>query len=178
MVFRAVIRLFEKLGYESMTTLKIAEEAGINEATLYRKYGSKESLFLFAVNRSFEEAPLRNAGVTGNMEEDLVSVFDLYKQTFAGLGGLVPRLILEVERNPELVPALQMMKANLAVVASVFREYQERGLLQNEIPAPTMMLSFLSPLFSSGIGRILKTGDVFKMEGRDYIRYFLDGYGR
>ena len=44
-IFKTVIDMFISRGYEGAITKEIAEVAGVNEATLFRKYGSKAKLF-------------------------------------------------------------------------------------------------------------------------------------
>ncbi|MFX1500250.1 MAG: TetR/AcrR family transcriptional regulator [Promethearchaeota archaeon] len=49
-ILDAAITLFTELGYSGTTTRKIAEAAGINEVTLFRKFGTKENLFFKALD--------------------------------------------------------------------------------------------------------------------------------
>ena len=44
-IMDAAIRLFTENGYMETTTLAIAREAGVNEATIFRNFGSKKDLF-------------------------------------------------------------------------------------------------------------------------------------
>lgn len=43
-IINATIKLIDEVGYSDLTTKKIAEEAGINEVTLFRKFKSKNNL--------------------------------------------------------------------------------------------------------------------------------------
>lgn len=43
-IINATIKLIDEVGYLDLTTKKIAEEAGINEVTLFRKFKSKNNL--------------------------------------------------------------------------------------------------------------------------------------
>ena len=44
-IFSAALDILISHGYEGATTQKIADVAGVNEVTLFRKYGSKAGLF-------------------------------------------------------------------------------------------------------------------------------------
>ncbi|MBI5679461.1 MAG: TetR/AcrR family transcriptional regulator [Methanobacterium sp.] len=44
-ILDAALKLFSKKGYESATTIAIAEEAGFNEKTLFRKFKTKKNLY-------------------------------------------------------------------------------------------------------------------------------------
>ena len=43
-LLEVAIRIFAEAGYHGTTTRRIAQEAGVNEVTLFRQFGSKESL--------------------------------------------------------------------------------------------------------------------------------------
>lgn len=164
------------MGYESMTTLKIAEEAGINEASLFRKYGSKKNLFIRSIDWSFENASLRKVKFTGDVQADLVVLFRLYDETYTSLGRLIPRLVLETRRKVELLPAFRVMKENQNRVAELFRQYQNRGILSSELPAEALMNSFIGPLYSAGMGVGIDHALYSLSDGDLYVRHFLDGY--
>ena len=56
-IIEATIDLVGELGYKGMTTRQIAERAGVDEVTLFRRFGSKESLVKKAVG--FAQGQLR-----------------------------------------------------------------------------------------------------------------------
>ena len=70
-IFRTVVDKLVSHGYEGATTKEIAEIAGVNEATLFRKYGSKAELFEKAVNHQLSGTPLNKLVYTGEIEVDL-----------------------------------------------------------------------------------------------------------
>jgi AcrR family transcriptional regulator len=53
-ILDAAMRVFEEVGLRGATTRRIAEEAGVNEVTLFRRFGSKEQLMLEAMRRTEE----------------------------------------------------------------------------------------------------------------------------
>ena len=48
----AALKVFANAGFRGATTRRIAQEAGVNEVTLFRQFGSKEGLILEAVLRA------------------------------------------------------------------------------------------------------------------------------
>ncbi len=48
-ILEAALRVYGELGYRGATTRRIAEEAGVNEVTLFRHFGSKRQLIHEAV---------------------------------------------------------------------------------------------------------------------------------
>ena len=51
-LLEAAVKVFAIAGFRGATTRRIAQEAGVNEVTLFRQFGSKEGLILEAVLRS------------------------------------------------------------------------------------------------------------------------------
>ncbi len=81
----AAIDLFSKEGYESVTTKKIAEQAGVSEMTLFRHFGTKLNLFQEAYDTylyqpNFES--LFNNGLKGELEKDLLRIGHVYLDVF------------------------------------------------------------------------------------------------
>ena len=48
----AAARVYAETGYRGATTRRIAQEAGVNEITLFRHFGSKTTLILEAVRQA------------------------------------------------------------------------------------------------------------------------------
>lgn len=56
-ILDAAARVFEEVGFREATTRRIADEAGVNEVTLFRHFRSKERLLIAAVHRKAAHAP-------------------------------------------------------------------------------------------------------------------------
>ncbi|MEM7334630.1 MAG: helix-turn-helix domain-containing protein, partial [Chloroflexota bacterium] len=68
-IFNAVIELLIKKGYAGTTTKEIAQVAGINEVTLFRRYHSKAQLVIQAVeNLANHEMMGDSIQFTGDLE--------------------------------------------------------------------------------------------------------------
>src|SRR5271157_3300423 len=50
-ILDAALVVFQKEGFAGATTRKIAEQAGVNEVTLFRKFKTKENLFQLTAQR-------------------------------------------------------------------------------------------------------------------------------
>lgn len=53
-LLEAAVKVFANAGFRGATTRRISQEAGVNEVTLFRQFGSKEGLIVEAVLRSVE----------------------------------------------------------------------------------------------------------------------------
>jgi AcrR family transcriptional regulator len=51
-ILDAALRVFEEAGFRGATTRRIAEEARVNEVTLFRHFGTKDELLLAALRRA------------------------------------------------------------------------------------------------------------------------------
>ena len=115
-VFRAAIDLLSTCGYESATTKNIADAAGIHEATLFRKYGSKFNLIEQAIKAQFVDVPLAKVAYTGDLQADLLSIIKAYLKTSEMVGNILPILLIEIPRNPELKNLLEIPWKNITRV--------------------------------------------------------------
>lgn len=61
-ILEAAMRIVEHEGLRGATTRRIAEEAGVNEVTLFRRFGSKERLLLEVMQRR-AESPARSGAL-------------------------------------------------------------------------------------------------------------------
>jgi len=54
-ILDAAMVIFSKNGYNGATTIKIAEKAGVNEITIFRKFKSKENLLKTVIQKNQSE---------------------------------------------------------------------------------------------------------------------------
>jgi len=175
-VFRAAIDVLAANGYESATTQKIAEAAGIHEATLFRKYESKFNLISQAINSLFLEVPLAKVAYTGNLNQDLVSIIKAYLRTSELVGNILPILLIEIPRNPELKGLLQVPWKNISRITSIIEQYQSQNLLKKE-PLLNIVSALIGPLM---VSHMIKETDpalpIPLIDPQAYVEEFLNGY--
>jgi AcrR family transcriptional regulator len=58
-ILAAATELFARSGYRGTTTRQIASEAGVNEVTIYRRYGCKRKLYCAVIESELESIHLR-----------------------------------------------------------------------------------------------------------------------
>jgi AcrR family transcriptional regulator len=76
-IIDAVIRLLEAEGYEAVQVRRVAAEASVSLATLYRLYGSRDELIIRALERWMQEsayAGLDALPTTDTVEENLTAI--------------------------------------------------------------------------------------------------------
>lgn len=133
-IFNAALDLLVSHGYEGATTQKIAEIAGVNEVTLFRKYGSKAGLFEKVIEHQFSNTPLNELVYTGELEADLLAIVVAYMETNETYGDIVPNILIELPRNPNLQGSFNVPWKNIQRIIKIIQKYQKQGLLKKESP--------------------------------------------
>ncbi|CAA0081934.1 HTH-type transcriptional repressor Bm3R1 [Halioglobus japonicus] len=79
-VREATLALIAELGADAVTTVKIAERAGISPGSLYRYYPNKQAIFTDIYNEElanldkFMQDPASSVSLSGTLEEDIHEV--------------------------------------------------------------------------------------------------------
>jgi len=172
-VYRAVIEVFIRNGYHNATTLQIAKAAGINEATLFRKYKSKAALLCEALAVLLGDTPVTRLRHSGDLRTDLRAIVNAYIETSAIYGPIFPAVLSEVPRHPELRASLDVPIKGMTGVGEILMKYQETGELKPESPI-IAATNLLAPLMvRQSFGRAM--GAVIETDVETYIESFLHG---
>lgn len=174
-VFAAVSKVFVSRGYENTTTKELAEAAGMHQATLFRKYKSKVKLIVRAIEHEFSQVPLAQLRYTGNLEVDLVAIVSAYMQTLSSHGDIMPILLIEIPRYPELEEALAVPMQNIAALTNILEQYQARGLLVQEDALQTVAALFGPLMVKHLLGRSSNLYGQSDFNAQAYVRLFLQG---
>ncbi len=151
-IFAAAIERLMARGYDGATTRDIADAAGVNEVTLFRRYGSKASLFEQAIASRLAETPLSRLAYTGDLEADLLSIVQAYLLTNEAHGDIIPIILIEMPRHPDLRSSMGAPWKNLQGVIGIVQRYQHDGLLGAEHPL-SVIGSLLGPVMISQMFR-------------------------
>lgn len=145
-VYRAALHVLSENGYAGATTRKIAEEAGVNEVTLFRKYGSKPELILAAIQNLAFTVPEGAISYTGDLRQDLIRAAEAYDAGMERDGHLMPTILAEMPRHPELRAAASAPHALIREIAALLTQYQHEGALSTTEDPLQAVASFLGPL--------------------------------
>ncbi len=80
-IVMSTLKLISEKGYKSTTTRNIAEEAGVNEVTIFRCFGSKKDIVLYALKELELLKPVNEKILdkcTWNLKEDLIMLAHEY----------------------------------------------------------------------------------------------------
>src|SRR5688500_17713864 len=70
-ILEAAARVYSQHGFRGATTRRIADEAGVNEITVFRHFGSKETLIKEAIQRNAPAFPCSLPDVPVDPEREL-----------------------------------------------------------------------------------------------------------
>jgi AcrR family transcriptional regulator len=90
-ILQATAHLMKSKGYKAVTTRTIAKEAGVNETTIFRHFGSKKGIVESLVEK-YSYAPLfQNVlnHATWDLETDLIALAQTYQQFMKQHGDIV-----------------------------------------------------------------------------------------
>ncbi len=149
-LFRAAVTVFAESGYRSTTTQEIAKRAGVNEATLFRRYGDKASLINAALTRVLADTSFARVAVTHDVEADLVALVRAYAETAQTYGGAVMTLFTDAPRHPELREAMAALMPNLLNAVRLIEAHQGRGQLAQGDPWQKLVM-LIAPQLVSGL---------------------------
>jgi AcrR family transcriptional regulator len=136
--------LLAELGYGGLTMDKVAADAKVSKATMYRRWPSKVHLVIAA----FSQLPDLPSPDTGNLRQDLMEVLKSFLTITenASLAGVLPTLAGERARIPELS---QYLDEAIAQRREPVRKVLERGLKRGDIEDVDLELAVdlvMSPL--------------------------------
>ena len=82
-ILDAAVQVIVECGYERATVAQIAAAAGVGEATLYRRFGDKDSLLREALQAEVNRFTTEAAGQTGDVVVDLERAVRAYMELMA-----------------------------------------------------------------------------------------------
>jgi AcrR family transcriptional regulator len=102
LLLTAASRVFARDGLEGATTRAISREAGVNEVTLFRLFGTKEHLIEAVVGRAFGEsggAAERPSAGAHSLRDDLARFARRYEDLLVANLPLIRTMIGEIHRH-------------------------------------------------------------------------------
>jgi AcrR family transcriptional regulator len=178
----AAARLYAEAGYRGATTRRIAVQAGVNEITLFRHFGSKDALLREAISRAGPTTV--TAVLPESPREPFRELRDWAKAHITELRerrSLIRTCMGEIEEHPDIISAENSPPASAAkALCHYLRRLREGGLAKapfDEVAASTMLMGVL---FADAMGRDIMP-DMYRTEPEQavdqYVRLFLRAIG-
>jgi AcrR family transcriptional regulator len=138
-IIQAGLRVFSEQGYEKATSRLIAEEAGVNEVTLFRLFKNKENVLKAVIQAN---APVQvDIGTmtehsTGDLHTDLVGLSMGFFQGMKKNRKAIVMSLCAAEKYPEIRKIVNVgPKEQEALLSRYFFELKEQGLIRDLDPA-------------------------------------------
>jgi AcrR family transcriptional regulator len=148
-ILEAAARIYAQYGFRGATTRLIAQEAGVNEVTLFRLFGSKAQLFDELLHKRLHAStvPLL-PDEPGDPEVELVEWCAVLLSQMRASRSFLRKMIGETEERPE---AARSACVGPHAAAESLERYVERlrarGLADTEADTRTAISMFMSALF-------------------------------
>jgi len=174
-IFSATISVYSERGYVQSSMSEIAAFAGINETTLFRRFGTKAELIARALTDLLSKSPFARLGLSVDLEADLTGIVSAYRETNAAFGKAVLNLMSEVPRHPELRPAGAVLRENLGRAAMIIDAHQKAGRLVSEPPIELLNRLIAPLVMRAGYGRAFGEPSDGDGDPKAYVASFLRG---
>ena len=154
-ILTAAARVYSQYGFRGATTRLIATEAGVNEVTLFRTFGSKADLLeaMLQSRMAANSAPT----ITGDLSDPAAEITAWCSQLLTHLRGhshIIRKTIAEAEERPD--PACAACEGANSASASLVL-YVERlrnaGFADPDADVNTAVSMFMSAMFGDSLYR-------------------------
>lgn len=154
-VFSAAEEVLYSQGYVNFRIADVAQKAGVNETSIYRRWGTKEALLLEMLTKRAEQTmPIPD---TGSLRTDLLAFLrDTLTTAQTALGTALIQIGLLSTQRPDLVPYRKLYWERRSAMMGVMFE---RAVARHEIQGqydPAFLMEFTSgPI----LARLLISGE-------------------
>lgn len=169
-------------GKRGATTREIADVAGVNEATLFRHFGTKEALLVACAQHFCGYLELADVAgrLNGDISEDLLTLARLMFARFESLQDMIRWSLVEQEYEKDIFAATTW-RPQLAILA-VLTDFMSRRIAGGELVGDAQQLAvvFMGLIFMHALG-VKKFPDSYLHRSepdvalRFYIDVFLNG---
>ena len=176
-ILLAAREVFMRQGYAGATTRQIANEAGVNEVTLFRHFGNKENIFKAVVETGADLDKLfahMDSLLSGDFAADMLIIGNIFMRLMVERGALVQMMLCEASHFPEMQAVLVENPRRLREWLSGYLEKQIRA--GNVKPGNPQIMSqaFFGMFFSYGtLKSILHDPLVNEVKSEEITRQFV-----
>jgi AcrR family transcriptional regulator len=145
-VLAATLDLLSQRGYAAMTTKDIASQAGVNEASLFRRWGTKAAIVAEALqDYSATETPTPD---TGTLRTDLLELLrGIITRIQTPLGKVIDQIVVGQNAQPELEEVRRAYwRDRFSRADALVQRAKARGELPEEIDAHFLIETAIGPI--------------------------------
>ena len=180
-ILDAALTVFAETGYRGATTRRIAQEAEVNEVTLFRHFGSKDELIHAALHYGVaQEKPLRLPDEPQSPLQELLEWTREHYRRLALRAPMIRVCIGESAERPEMAGCISEGPLQRATELRRYltRLSEQQGIVDADVDTLTNML--MSAVFTDAVTRPMVEG-FYKHAPEDaperYVRVILRAMG-
>ncbi|MGH7517107.1 MAG: TetR/AcrR family transcriptional regulator [Gemmatimonadales bacterium] len=149
-------RLFAEAGYHGTTTRRIAQEAALNEVTLFRHFGSKDALIREALQTvARERRPMLDTTASDPLAELNRWALACFTH-FYDHRNLIRRMMGEMVERPEIAPGLcEDTNEEFFQLLRFLEALKERGQVREDVRSEAAAGMLIGALLSNALWRDL-----------------------
>ena len=181
-ILGAALDLFYQRGYQGTTTRAIADGAGVNEVTLFRRFGSKRNIFIEAVKRETDvsaELEESHFSLSDDLEADLTTVGLRIVGEMTARARLVKIIMMEAARDPVIWQHISSTPFGvIEKITEMFTEAQGSGRIRPDLDPYVVAVTFFSFFFRTLVANAFLGKDVFLEMDRGNISKFANIFAK
>jgi AcrR family transcriptional regulator len=153
-ILEAAARVYAETGFRGTTTRRVATEAGVNEITLFRHFGTKEALVKAALRQVHCEAEGVLLGEPHDPEQELYAwAITTFHQWHEGRHMLC-RVMGDLVEHPEIAPEIcERPREEHARVSRYLERMRELGLATGDFVADAAAGLLMGAIFTHAVWR-------------------------
>jgi AcrR family transcriptional regulator len=181
-LLRAAVKVYSTAGTRGATTRRIAQEAGVNEVTLFRHFGSKEALLRDAVQTIYDHSVLtRLPADPTDPESELMQWSRHHHQFLVRIRAMLRTSMAEFAEHPEHVDQACKLPIRIADELHAYLiRLRARGLARGAWNARAASALLMGALFGDATQRDVMPRRFPYSEPqavRHYVKLFLTAIG-
>jgi AcrR family transcriptional regulator len=181
-LLEAATRLYAEAGYRGATTRRIATQAGVNEITLFRHFGSKDALIREAITRA--GLSIESRALPDPPRDPARELREWAKAHIAALRkrrSLIRTCMGEIEEHPGIFSAANSPPAIAAkALCQYLKRLRETGQAKAQFDDVAASAMLMGVLFADAMGRDVMP-DMYRNDPDqaidEYIKLFLRSVG-
>jgi AcrR family transcriptional regulator len=153
-ILAATREIFAKKGRRGTTTREIAEHAGVNEATLFRHFGSKDAIIDAVAERYCAAGQLQElaASLSGDLDADLRRLAYALVDRMEQVRDLIVMSLVEEETDTAVGNAAWRAPA---AIRQIVTDYMAKRVQIGDLEGDPLLLArfFMGMIFANVVGR-------------------------
>jgi AcrR family transcriptional regulator len=176
----AAAHVYARYGYRGSTTRRIADEAGVNEVTIFRQFGTKDALIHEAIATCGGGQPiLELPAIPIDPVAELTTWSEALTQHLRSMRSMIRRCMSESEEHPQLGNSSNAgpVRASTQLWAYLSR-LREHGFVDEDFDVKAAAAMLIGAVFADAMGRDVMP-DIFppSSAAEVYSRFLLRAIG-